>query len=215
MQHSKCKLRNSFRWVCTHTLTWIACSSLKKCDNGPLGWGHQILSAEKSPGSPGFAVLSTAPLTAPPLYTHVYICNISSQKWFTAALQHHLLRWASKTYFCSNTEQLCFQRHTQAVGLGQHLSFHTFMIQTCFISPAQDLTLQPQEFCLRFLTVRYHYGDTICCSPFFLKSKYKNKNTWLRTWAQGEQIPFCSLPPLLVLFNSHCLQTSLRKKQLQ
>lgn len=153
-----------------------------------------------------------------PLYGSICICihvkYIPTEVAYRA-LQHHLLRWASKTSFCSSTEQLCFQRHTQTVGLGQHLSFHTFIIQACFISLAQDLTLQPQEFCLRLHTVRYHYGETICCSPLFLKSKYKNKNTWLRTWAQGEQIPFCSLPPLLLLLKLPLPANIPQKKQLQ
>lgn len=152
---------------------------------------------------------------------YVYRCNTFSQKWFTAALQHHLLRWASKTLpakhlFLQHSFALFLPKAYQQFNptscrLGQCSSFHISTISTCFISLAQDLMLQPHEFCLRLLTLRYHYEETICCSPFFLSSKYKNKNNWLRTWAQGEQIPFCSLPPLLAVLNSHCLQTPLRK----
>lgn len=56
----------------------------EKCDNGPLGSEHQILPAEKSPGTPGFAALSTAPLMSPPLqprlFIHMYICAIYSHR---------------------------------------------------------------------------------------------------------------------------------------
>lgn len=120
----------------------------------------------------------------------------------TFLLQHSFALFLPKAYQ---------QFNPTSCRLGQCSSFHISTISTCFISLAQDLMLQPHEFCLRLLTLRYHYEETICCSPFFLSSKYKNKNNWLRTWAQGEQIPFCSLPPLLAVLNSHCLQTPLRK----
>lgn len=94
--HGKCKPRNSFRWVCTHMLTRIACTDLKKCDNGPLGSGHKILSAQKYPGAQALLylaiVLFTAPYITTVLYTHVYTYNTFSYKWLIAALYHKLLQ---------------------------------------------------------------------------------------------------------------------------
>lgn len=198
---------------------------MKKCDNGPLGSAHQILSAEKSPGTPGFAVLSTAPFLAPPLqprlYIHMYIyvqyvlievvysspttspAQVSLQNIFFAPTQN--------TFFSTKGET-----PIQPVSCrpGTVLKFSHFYNPDLLQLPCTGLNVAASRVLLKIPYFKIPLWRNHLLLTMLSKSKYNNK-TWLRMLAQGEQIPFCSLPPLLTLLNSHRLQTTLRKKQLQ
>ena len=135
---------------------------------GHLGQGIIFCLLKKTPGTPGFAVLSNSTFRGSPyisrgLYTRVYTCNTFSEPAYcrpiplTAAAQVSLQDTTCKAPSCANKPLLCFyQRHKsnltrQAAGMGQCFSFHTFIVSTCFISIVYYLILQPQVFCPRLL----------------------------------------------------------------